>query len=112
MKTYSLINESNIIDTLNDEMRIFEKLKAIHNTITICSTETEYFEVINTLKEVIRDENDWFYYYYRDENEKELILRQFILHITTNSNITTINIHETENSEIQTTYTFMVINPS
>lgn len=112
MKTYSLINESNIIDTLNDEMRIFEKLKKINNNITICNNETEYFEIIKTLKEVIRDENDWFYYYYRDENEKELILRQFILHITTNNNITTINIHETENSEIKTTYTFMIINPS
>lgn len=112
MNTYSLNNQSNIIDILNDEMRIFEKLKEINNTITLCNNETEYFETIKTLKEVIRNENDWCYYYYRDEDEKELILRQFILHIQTNNNVTTINIHETEDSEIKSTYTFIVINPS
>lgn len=110
MKTHSLIQESNIINILNDDKRIFEKLKELNNTITLCNNETEYYEAIKTLKEVIRDENDWFYYYYR--NEKELTLRQFIVHIQTNNNVTTINIHETEDSEIKSTYTFMVINPS
>lgn len=110
MKTHSLIQESNIINILNDDKRIFEKLKELNNTITLCNNETEYYEAIKTLKEVIRDENDWFYYYY--SNEKELTLRQFIVHIQTNNNVTTINIHETEDSEIKSTYTFMVINPS
>ena len=112
MKTYSLINESNIIDILNDEMRIFEKLKELNNTITLCNNETEYSEALKTLKEVIRDENNWCLYYYNEDEEKELTLRQFILHIQTNNNVTTINIHETEDSEIKTTHTFMIIKPS
>lgn len=112
MQTYNLEQQLNIIDILNDEIRIFEKLNKLNNTITLCNNKIEYFEVIKTLKEVLRDENDWFLYYYNEDEEKELILRQFILHITTNNNVTTINIHETENSEIQTTYTFMIINPS
>ena len=112
MQTYKLEQQLNIIDILNDKIRIFEKLNKLNNTITLCNNKTEYFETIKTLKEVIRDENDWCLYYYNEDEEKELILRQFILHITTNNNVTTINIHETENSEIKSTYTFMVINPS
>lgn len=112
MNTYSLNNQSNIIDILNEDKRIFEKINKLNHTITLCCNETEYFETIDILKEVIRDENDWCLYYYNDDEDKELILRQFILNIQTNNNMTTINIHETENSEIQTTYTFMIINPS
>ena len=112
MQTYNFEQQLNIIDILNDEIRIFEKLNKLTNTITLCSNETEYFEVIKTLKEIIHDENNWCLYYYNDDEEKELILRKFILHIHTNNNVTTINIHETENSEIKTTYTFMIINPS
>lgn len=112
MQTYNLEQQSNIIDILNDDIRIFEKFKEINNKITLCNNETEYFETIKTLKEVIREENNWSLYYYNEDEEKELILRQFILHITTNNNVTTINIHETENSEIKSTYIFMIINPS
>lgn len=112
MQTYNLEQQLNIIEILNDEIRIFEKINKLNNTITLCNNKTEYFEVINTLKEIIHDENNWCLYYYNEVHEKELVLRQFILHITTNNNITTINIHETENSEIKMTYTFMVINPS
>ena len=112
MKTYNLEQQLNIIDILNDEIRILEKLNKLDNTITLYNNETEYFETLKILKDVIRDENDWCLYYYNEDEQKELILRQFILHIQTNNNVTTINIHETKNSEIQTTYTFMVINPS
>lgn len=112
MQTYNLEQQLNIIDILNVEIRIFEKLNKLNNTITLCQNETDYFEVIKTLKEVIHDENNWCLYYYNEDHEKELVLRQFILQINTKGNITTINIHETENNEIKTTHTFMIINPS
>ena len=112
METYNLNDQLNIINILTDKIKIFEKLNKINNTITLCKNETEYFEVIKTLKEVIRDENNWCLYYYNEEEEKELILRQFILQLQSKNNVTTINVHETENNEIQTTYTFMIINPS
>ena len=110
METYNISNEVNIIEILNnEEIRIFEKLNKINNTITICNNQTEYFEVIETLKTEIHEENDWGFYYYNEEHQE---LKQFILHITAKSSIITITIYETENSEIKNTYTFMIINPS
>lgn len=36
MQTYNSEQQLNIIDILNDEIRIFEKLNKLNNTITLC----------------------------------------------------------------------------
>ena len=75
MQTYNLEQQLNIIEIIKDNIRIFEKLSKLNNTITLCNNETEYFETIKTLKEVIREENDWSLYYYNEDEEKKINIK-------------------------------------